>query len=120
MITDGDAMGVAAQISKHLGGAAECWLRVHNPVLPKQSAKENGECLRMPQRFDTSCKLQLLVAECTFDPGDELASEDATENFDRQEEWVAWTDPFFAIERKSSGRDHAMQVGMEPSSRTIP
>ena len=41
--------------------------------------------------------LQLLTAIELFQAGEELAAKDTTENFDGQEEGIAWADPSMTI-----------------------
>lgn len=57
--------------------------------------------------------MQSFAPKRSLQPGDKLASEDAPEHSDRQKECVAWSDPLVTIERKTSGRNHAMQVWMQ-------
>jgi hypothetical protein len=45
-VGDGDAMGVTAELGKHLFGAAERWLGVDHPVEVQQFAEMAGEGLR--------------------------------------------------------------------------
>lgn len=113
MITDGDTMGVPAQIAKYPGRAAECWFRVDDPILPKERAKKRGECLWMYKRFVAAAEVQSFAPKRSLQLRDKLASEDAPEHFDRQEECVAWSHPLLTVERKTSGRNHAMQVWMQ-------
>ena len=52
MIGDGDAMGVAAEITQHLLGAAEGGFGIDDPVLPKQRSQECGEAVWVRQVLD--------------------------------------------------------------------
>jgi hypothetical protein len=43
MVGNGDAVGIACQVVKHMLGAAEGWLSIDNPDLRVQSAQESSE-----------------------------------------------------------------------------
>jgi hypothetical protein len=49
MIADGHAMRVAPDVPKHLRWAAECRLRIDNPVFVEQRIDERVESLRNPE-----------------------------------------------------------------------
>ncbi len=44
VVGDGDAMGVAGEITKHMMRTAEGWLGIDDPVLTEQGAQERAEC----------------------------------------------------------------------------
>jgi hypothetical protein len=43
MVGDGDAMGVAAEITEDVMGTAERWFGIHHPVLTEQGTQESAE-----------------------------------------------------------------------------
>jgi hypothetical protein len=45
VIADGNAMGVAADVTKHLRGSAKCGLRIDHPVFVKKRVDEGVESL---------------------------------------------------------------------------
>ena len=51
MVGDGHAMGVAAQIVKHVLGATEGAFQVHHPIFPKQRAQPSREDFGMSEEF---------------------------------------------------------------------
>jgi len=44
VVGNGNAMGVSGQVVEHMFGAAEGWLGVDHPVLPKKLPEEVAEC----------------------------------------------------------------------------
>jgi len=65
-------------------------------------------------------KLEPVVAEQVLETVDEFASKHAAEYFFREQELVPGMNPPRVIRRQSAGGYHAVQVGMNTSSRTIP
>jgi hypothetical protein len=54
----------------------------------------------------------LALLESSFETGDELAAEDATKNAYREKEGIAGMDPAGVVRRKTSGRNHTVDMGM--------
>ena len=50
VIADGDAVSVAAQVTKYLGRSAECWLGIDNPVLPIKRSEKPAKLTRAGKR----------------------------------------------------------------------
>src|SRR6266566_925569 len=44
VVGDGDAMGIAGEITKHMMRSSEGWLGIDDPVLTEQGAQEGAEC----------------------------------------------------------------------------
>jgi hypothetical protein len=53
-----------------------------------------------------------MLMKSSFETGDELAAEDATEYVDGQEEWVARIDPARAVGRETSGGNDTVDMRM--------
>ena len=54
VIADGDAVSVAAQVTKHLGRSAECWLGIHDPVLPIERFEKAAKLTRVGKRAQSA------------------------------------------------------------------
>ena len=50
VIADGNAVSVAAQVTKYLGRSAECWLGIHNPVLGVERSEKAAKLTRAGKR----------------------------------------------------------------------
>ena len=73
MIGDGDAMGIAAEVTQHLLGTAEGGLCINNPFLPEQRSQESGEALRLGQVLDRAGEGQTaLPVQASFNPSTNL------------------------------------------------
>ncbi len=79
MVGDGDTVGVAAEVTDHLLGAAEGGLGIHDPVLTKQCSQERREALGLFQVLDRSCANQLFLSISAPQSIDKLAPEDLAE-----------------------------------------
>ena len=84
------------------------------------NAEERSESLRFPEKFEFPVEAQLAVVEGPFESGDKLAAEDSTQHLDGEKETIARGDPALVIGGKAAGRNHAMDMGMMPSTPTIP
>src|SRR3954449_11419837 len=100
--------------------AAERRLGVHDPILAEQGSKKGAKDRLVRKGLETAGKSQLVFAKCFLESRRELAAEHTAEHFDGQEECIARMNPPLVIERKAAGRNHAVDMGMVPSSRTIP
>ena len=86
MIRDGDAVSVASEIAQSLFRTSERRLRVDNPVLPKQRSQESREVPQLSHVLKLSGETQTFLSEKLPQAGNELATEDFSENLHRQEE----------------------------------
>ena len=120
VVGDGDAMGIAGQIMKNVLWTAERRFGVHDPVLAKERAKKKMECSFLRKRLKTAGKDQLAFPKSSLQPSRELASKYSAEHLHGKKECVTRMNPMLMIERKTTGRNHAMDMWMEPPSRTIP
>ena len=66
VVGDGDAMGVAGEITQHMMGTAEGGLGVDDPVLTKQGAQEGAKGLFVGQRLKSSSEGELVLLESAF------------------------------------------------------
>ena len=79
VVGDGDPMGVAGEITKHMMGSAEGWLGIDDPVLTEKGSQEGTECFLIFQRLESSGESELALPKSSLQSGDELTAEDATE-----------------------------------------
>ena len=66
VVGDGDAMGVAGEITQHMMGTAEGWLGVDDPVLTEQGAQERAERLLVGQGLKSSGEGELVLLESSL------------------------------------------------------
>ena len=110
MVGDGYAMGVTAQIAEYMLRPSERRFRVDHPVLSEQWSQPGSKGFRLSEELQVSMKVEPAVVNGALECRDELAAKDATENFDRKKEGVAWFAPAGAIGRESTCRHHAMHM----------
>jgi len=110
MVGDGHAMGVTAQITKHMLWAPERTFRVDHPVLSEQWSQPRSKGFRLSQEPQVSMKGELAVMESTLECFVELAAKDATEHLHGKKEVVARFDPARVIGRQATSRSHAMYM----------
>ena len=120
VIGDGDTMCVACQVLENVFRSAEWWLDVDHPIVAVQLAKKAAEEPGFGKMLEIAMKLEPVVAEQVLETVDEFASKHAAEYFFREQELVPGMNPPRVIRRQSAGGYHAVQVGMNTSSRTIP
>jgi len=112
VIGDRHAVGVAAEITENVFGATEGWLAVDHPVLTEEGTEERSEHFRFCQKLEIPVETQLTVVEGPFESGDELATENAAQHLDGEEEAIARGDPALVIGGKAAGRNYTMDMGM--------
>jgi hypothetical protein len=103
---------VPAEIAKYLHRPAERPLGIDNPICPKQSTQESGEAFGIGQMLKAPAEMQLVAAKGSSKTGDKLAPEHSTEDFNRQEEWIAGTNPLRMIRRQAAGGNCVVHMGM--------
>jgi len=111
-VGDGDAMGVAAEIGEHLGGAAEGLLGVNDPVDPPHGGETFGEGRRIGERRKFAEEAEVASCEGRRQPLEEQPPEQPRERLDRQKEVRTARDPARPIGREAAARDDAMEMGM--------
>ena len=88
VVGDGDAVGVAAEIAQRVFRSAEGRLGIDDPIVTEQRSQPGGEGSRLRKGREVTIERELVVVEGGLQSGDELATEDAAEHLDRQEEPV--------------------------------
>ena len=113
VVGDGDAMGIAAEVTNDLLRPAEGGLGIHNPILTKQRSKESGEVFRLCQVLNRSGTSQPVLSKSPSESGDKLSTEYFAESPNGQEERVLRMNPAFSVRRDPTARNHAVNVGMK-------
>ena len=112
VVGDGYTVRVARQILQHMFRAAEGWFGVDYPVVAEQTAQERQKDFLVSQWLERSGQTEFAAAIQQPEAGNEFAAEHAAQDFDRQEESVAWTYPAFVIRREPPCRNHTVHVRM--------
>src|SRR5260370_36759681 len=89
VVGDGYAMGVTAQIAKHIFRSSERLFRVNHPVLSKQWSQPREEGFGLSEGLQVSVEAQLAVLEGARECRDDLAAQDAAANVYRKTAGVA-------------------------------
>jgi hypothetical protein len=97
---------------KDILGAPERWLAVDNPVVAEEGAEERCEGLRFRQRLEVPVETELAVGKGALEARDELATEDSTQNLNREKKTIPGLNPALVIGRESSRGNDAMHVGV--------
>ena len=88
-----DAMSVSAEIADDVFGPAKWALTVDDPVVAEELAQPGCEGLRMREEIQLPMETKPPLAVEAFEPGHELAAEDAAQDLHGQEECVTGVDP---------------------------
>ena len=64
----------------------------------------------MREEREISVKAELAIRKRTSESGNELATENPAQHFDRKKEGITGFDPARVIGRQSAGRDYTMDV----------
>ena len=112
MVGDRDAVGIAREIMQNMFGAAEGWLGVDDPVLSEELSQKSAEGTWFGESLKRAVELELVLLEELSESRGELASKDATECTDGQEEAVRRSDPSGATGCKATSGNDVMDVGM--------
>ena len=112
VVGDRDAVGVAAEVVEHTGGAVEGRLGVDDPFGPAQGPQVAVEGGRLGERGKGAVEAQAAVAEGAFELVQEEGAETAREDADRQEEAGPAGDPAVALGGEAAARDDAVEVGV--------
>lgn len=109
-------MGIGAQISQGMLGAAEGTLGVDDPVLSEQGSQPRCKSARFSQMQQAAVELQRAGMKGVLEPGDELAAEHAAEHLDRKKEAARRTDPSGVVRREPAGSQDTVSVRMKLQS----
>ena len=121
IIRDGDAMGIGAKVTQHLVGSAKRWLAIDHPLVAEELTEETLKYPGLSKNLQLPVELEFAGSEGLLQGVGELTAEDLAENCLRKKEVLApRTNPTRVIRRKTSGGDHAVDMRMMTSSRTIP
>jgi hypothetical protein len=120
MVRDRHSMGVLAEIAKRMLRAAEWPLRVNHPLGPEQQTKPGCERLGVLKRRECAVKRESALRMKLFEAIGELATEDLTENLDREKEAPLRINPPGVIRSQATSRNDTMNVRMMQSTLTIP
>jgi hypothetical protein len=120
MVGDGHPMGVAAQVLEDILGAAKGWFAVDHPVLPEEWPEPRSEGLGLPEQRQIPGKVQAALLEGGCETIGELAAKHLAKHRDGEKEAWVRSNPAGVIEREPTGGDDTVDVGMNPSSPTIP
>ena len=86
MVGDGDAVSVAGEVVEDVFRSTERRLGIDDPVLREDLSQETLEAFRPREFLERAMELQLALEQKLLEFGGELATKDAAENPDRQEE----------------------------------
>ena len=112
-IGDRNAMGVSAEIPKHLVGAAERRLAVDHPAQGVKLADQTSEQSGLSQAAKQAVELELSGSVSLLERFKKLAAENFTEHPLREKEAViSRAHPAGVIARQAAGGNHAVNVGM--------
>jgi len=103
---------IAAEITKSMIGPTERQALRRHPVFAKCLSQKFVEDLRTAEGFECSVKSQRSIAKGLTQSGDELASEDRTEDPYRQKEAMTRSNPALMVWGKAAGRYDAVNVRM--------
>jgi hypothetical protein len=120
MVGDGDAVRIAGEIVQNMLGTAEGWLGIDDPVLVEELSEELAKATWLSKTLERSVKLEFVLKKELLQSGCELASEDATQRGDGQEESSRGGDPSGAVGCETASRNDVMDVRMMTPTPTIP
>jgi hypothetical protein len=111
-VGDGDAMGVAAEITQHLFGATERRLGIDDPFDVPELVEPGGKGRGLGETGEVAEEAQLAGIECILQVLEEQSTKQTREHAHGQEEAGSASDPACAVERGAAAWDHAMNVRM--------
>jgi hypothetical protein len=120
VIRDGDRMCVASEVAKNGQWATEGGFGIDHPAPEIEATQELGKLFPLLEDTGRSCTTELFLLTETLETGDELAPKDLAQDGGGQEKVLFRGHPALVIRRETAGRNHAMDMWMAPSSRTIP
>jgi hypothetical protein len=112
VIGDRHAVGVTAEITENMFGAAEGRFAVDHPVVTEEGAEERSESLRFREKLEVPVEAELAVVEGLAESGDKLAAENTSQHLSGEEEAIAGMDPALVIGGETTGGYHVMDMGM--------
>ena len=112
MVGDGDAVRITGEIVQNMLGTSEWGLGIDDPVLTKELSKKFSKAMWFDKTLECAVELELVLTKELFQSRDELASEDATQRGDGQEESSRGGDPSGTIGCKTASRNNVVYVRM--------
>ena len=120
-IGDRDAMGVSAEITKHLFGSAERGLAIYDPP---QSEQLMDEALKHPglrPAAEPAIESQLSGSVSLLETFDEFAAKDYAEYvFGKEEARISGAHPVRVVVGEAAGGHDAMHMRMKPKPPIVP
>ncbi len=108
-----NAMGVSAEIAKHLIGSAERRFAVDHPAGRVKLTDQNPKQFGLSQAAKQAVKLELSRSVSLLERFEKLAAEDFAENPFRKKEAIIWrAHPMGVIARQTAGSHDTVDVGM--------
>jgi len=86
VIRNGNAMGVAAEIPQHLHRSAERSFGIDHPAPQMQAPEQLGKLFRIGEDGGRPVAAEVAALTQPLQSGNELAAEDFSQHWDRQEE----------------------------------
>ena len=113
VIGNRNAMGVGAEVTKHLIGSTERRLAVDHPSRRVKLTDQTPEQLGLSQAAKQAVKLELAGSVSLLERFEKLAAEDFAENpFRKKEAIISGAHPMGMIARQAASGDDAVNVGM--------
>jgi hypothetical protein len=113
VVGDGDAVGVAAEVTEDVFGSAERRLGVDDPGRVVEAVLEGAPGVGVSELGGAAGKDELAVLPGAVESVKELAAEELGQDLDGKEEALAPGQPAGAVESKSAAGDDAVEMGME-------
>jgi len=114
LVGDGHPVGVMAQVREDVPGSTEGRLGVDDPLDTSEFSRQPVEGRWVSPAGDVTREDELPLFEGLLEALKKLSSDHLGQGADRDQEVVFGRDPSVALEAQTSGRDHHMQVGVEP------
>jgi hypothetical protein len=112
VITDGDSMGIPAEVLKGPLGAIEGGFAIDDPLFMVERSSEGFEGCRIFEIAEAAGEDQVPSFEAILEEVKELAFEQCRHNPHGEEEPFAAGDPAAAVRREAASGDDAVEVGM--------
>ena len=112
-IGDGDAMGIARQILEHVLGTAKGRLGIDDPIFLAELVQPSVKTSRVSERRQLSAELKLALRPGCPQKGEQLASEQAAEDGNREEEFPPARDPARPVQGQPARGNQTMHVGVK-------
>ena len=99
IITDGDPMGISAEVLKDPVGAVERWFAIDDPLVVVEGPQEGLEVFGILERAEMGGKDKITSLKAIFEEVEELASEQCRHDPHGKEESFAAGYPAAAVRR---------------------